>query len=190
MGELNQHYLENFNCNIFIETGTGKGTGLEYACSFPFKEIHTIEIVPELYEFSKNKIKDYRVKFYLNNSISSLKQILPSIPKTDRILFWIDAHFPGGEDFGLGKGYGHYVYNEETMPLDKELKVIKEMRDGCKDSLIIDDLRFYENGHYQLGDIDIGKPKSGIAFIEQHFKNTHTFTKDFRHQGFLILKPL
>jgi len=189
VGELNQHNLARFNCNIFVETGTGQGTGLEHACSFPFEKLHTIEIIPELYDHSKNRIKDNRVIFHLGNSIDILDQILPTFTKTDRILFWMDAHFPG-VDFGFGLGYGHYVYDEENMPLNRELKIIKKHRDGCLESLIIDDLRFYEDGNFELGNIDIGKTKSGIIFIEQYFKNNHVFTKDYRHQGFVIIEPI
>jgi len=189
MGELNQHDLKRFNCNVFIETGTGQGTGLEHACQSTFEKIHTIEIIPELRNYSMDKIKDLRVTFHLGNSVEVLDTILPTIGETDRILFWMDAHFPG-IDFGFGKGYGNYVYDEENMPLDRELKIIEKYRKGCKDSLIIDDLRFYENGNYQLGDIDIGKPKSGTGFIEQYFKGTHNITRDFRHQGFLIITPM
>jgi hypothetical protein len=187
MGELNQHDLNEFGCNIFIETGTGKGTGIEYACLYPFKALHTIEIIPELYEFSRNKIKDDRVIFHLGHSVEILSEVLTSIDRSDRILFWLDAHFPG-VDFGLG--IGKYVFDEENMPVEKELLTIKKYREGCQDSFIIDDLRFYEDGNYQLGNIDIGKPKSGIGFIEEFFKGTHKIGRDFRHQGFLIIKPV
>lgn len=188
MGELNQHPLSQFNCNVFIETGTGKGTGMDYVVNsgFPFKTIHTIEIIPELYDFSKNINIDRRVIFHLGHSTDILDKILPTIDKEDRILFWLDAHFPG-VDFGLG--IGKYVFDEENIPTEQELKVIKKWRGNCKDSIILDDLRIYENGNFQLGDLDIGKQKSGIGFIENLFSETHNFLRDYRHQGFLILTP-
>jgi hypothetical protein len=186
MGELNQHHLSQFNCNVFIETGTGQGTGLDYACGFPFQKLHTIEIIPELQEYSKKRITDYRVTFHLGHSADVLDTLLPTINKTDRILFWVDAHFPG-VDFGLG--IKKYVFDDENMPLEKELKVIKKNREGCFDTLIIDDLRFYEDAIYELGNIDIGKPKSGIGFIETIFGKSHDFLRDYRHQGFIILTP-
>jgi len=187
MGELNQHNLARFKCNIFIETGTGKGTGLDYARLFPFEQIHTIEIIPELYEFSRKRISDDpRVVFHLGHSVEILDSLLQLADSTDRILFWIDAHFPG-VDFGLG--IKKYVFDDENMPLGKELEIIKKYRDGCNDSFIIDDLRFYEDGNYQLGNIDIGKSKSGLGFVENLFGKTHNLERDYRHQGFIILTP-
>jgi hypothetical protein len=186
MGELNLHALNLYDCNTFIETGTGKGTGLEYACRFPFKILHTIEIIPELYEFSKNKFSDPRITFHLGHSVKILEELLPTVPKEDSILFWMDAHFPG-VDFGLGSG--KYIYDDENIPSKQELEVIKHHRTGCNDVIILDDLRLYEDGPYQLENIDIGKPKSGIGFIENIFSSTHFFRRDFRHQGFLILIP-
>lgn len=188
MGDLNKHILSDFGCNILIETGTGQGTGTSYACMYPFEQIHTIEIMPELRDFSKSRITDERVTFHLGNSVEVLDQILPTFKPTDRILFWVDAHFPG-VDFGLGLGYGNYVFDDENMPLDRELTVITKHRKNCQDSLIIDDLRFYEEGNFQTGNIDIGKPKVGIGFIKNYFIETHDFSKDFRDQGFLIITP-
>ena len=187
MGELNQHDLSTFNCNILVETGTGQGTGLTHACLYPFEQIHTIEIMPELHEFSKKRITDPRVVFHLGHSVDILEELLPLADEKDRILFWMDAHFPG-VDFGLG--IKKYVFDDENMPLDKELGVIRRLRgEGCRDTLIIDDLRFYEDGNYQLGNIDIGKPKTGIGFVENKFGTTHSIRRDYRHQGFLILTP-
>jgi len=186
MGELNQHDLSLFDANIFIETGTGKGVGLQHARQFPFKAIHTIEIIPELHEIAKTAMSDERVTFHLGHSVEILEKILPSIAKEDKILFWLDAHFPG-VDFGLGTG--GYVYDENNIPSDRELKTIKKLRPDSKDSIILDDLRLYENGAYQLGDLDIGKPKSGIKFVEDLFAETHVIRRDYRHQGFLIIIP-
>lgn len=185
MGELNQHNLEKFNCDIFIETGTGKAVGTSYAVSFPqFKAIHSIEIMPILHEQAKNILKSPRLTYHLGHSVEVLGKLLPTIDKDDRVLFWLDAHFPGA-DYQLAP----YVYDDENMPLDKELQVILQHRKHCRDTFIIDDLRFYEDGNFELGNFDIGKPKSGIKFIEDLLGHTHTIKRDYRHQGFLIIEP-
>ena len=186
MGELNQHDLNRFGCNIFIETGTGQAVGLSYAVSFPFKKLYSIEIIPELHTYSKNLVKSARAELILGESVEVLNQILSTINPEDRILFWLDAHFPG-VDYGVRER--KYVYTEENMPLNRELATIRSCRGNCKDTLIIDDLRFYEDGIYELGNIDIGKPKSGLGFIEELFGQTHNISRDYRHQGFIILEP-
>lgn len=186
MGELNQHDLHRFGCDIFVETGTGKAVGLSYAVSFPFKKLYSIEIIPELHAYSKSIVTSPRAELILGESIEILNQILPMINPEDRVLFWLDAHFPG-VDYGLREHV--YVYTDENMPLDRELKTIKKHRGTCKDSFIIDDLRFYEDGNFELGNIDIGKPKSGLGFIEELFGQTHNLSRDYRHQGFIILEP-
>ena len=128
-------------------------------------------------------ITDQRASLYLGNSIDVLKEILPKIDESDKILFWMDSHFPG-TDFGLEEK--KYIFDDYNMPLSQELDVIKNYRNTDHDSFIIDDLRLYENGNYQLGDLDIGREKSGIGFIENSIKN-HLIQRDYRHQGFLIL---
>lgn len=185
MGDLIRHYLPFFHCDIFIETGTGIGSGIHHAVTFPFKELHTIEIIPELYETASKSITDPRIHFHLGDSIDILPKILPQIEKTDKILFWMDAHFPG-TDFGIGGR--EYVFDEKNMPLKREIETICKNRDITHDSFIIDDLRLYEDGEYQTGNIDIGKPKSGVKFIEDLF-TAHTIRRDYRDQGFLILTP-
>lgn len=186
MGELNRFDLSFYGCDIFIETGTGKGAGVQYASSFPFKALHTIEIIPELYGHCIDTIKDPRINFHLGNSTEILKEILSKINKDDKILFWIDAHFPG-IDYGLrGRTY---VFDEFNMPLKQELTAITQVRDTSKDTFLIDDLRLYEDGHYQEGNLDIGIKKQGTDFIKEFFINTHKLSRDFRDQGFLILTP-
>ncbi len=185
MGELNQHDLNIFNCNVFIETGTGRGIGTFHATTFEcFKKIHTIEVMPSLYDRAKKAIKDKRVSFHLGKSIDVLNKLLPSIDKNDKILFWLDAHFPGA-DYQLAP----YKFEKEDMPLDIELQTIINNRSIKNDSFIIDDLNLYEYGPFQLGNSNIPIPRLGIGFIEDIFNKTHVIKKDYRHQGFLIITP-
>jgi hypothetical protein len=185
MGELNQHDLSRFNCDVFIETGTGKAVGTAYAASFPiFKQIHTIEVVPMLYEYSRGTLSDSRVTFHIGNSIDILQKLLPVFSKEDRILFWLDAHFPGA-DYQLSE----YRYDRDGMPLDRELKVIRSARDIREDVFIIDDLRLYEDGPFDLGNSHFPIKKEGIGFIEEILGLTHSLKRDYRHQGFIIATP-
>jgi len=185
MGELNQHDLSQFNCNVFIETGTGKAVGTSYAVTFPqFKSLYTIEVIPLLHEYAKSKLKDPRLELHCGNSIELLARIVPALSKEDRVLFWLDAHFPGA-DYQLAP----YRYEKEDMPLSMELQAICGSRDTRNDSFIIDDLRLYENGPFELGNATVPYDKPGIGFIERVLGKSHAVKRDYRHQGFLILTP-
>ena len=202
MGELNCHnilpHIEKYGCSTFVETGTGIGTGLEYAARFPFKKLYTIEYMRELHTKNLEKFSGYKnhqghfpqkIHLLFGSSIERLPEILKEEVDTPSIFFWLDAHFPGA-DFQLGKYEDQYNFDIK-FPLKAELDIIKQHRAGKKDVFVIDDLRIYEFGDYELGNIDnpaifLG---TGIDFIKQMFEETHIITKDMRQQGFVIMEP-
>ena len=197
MGELNIHnvsdYIKKYDLKNFIETGTGIGTGLSFAAQNSFKNLYSIEIMKELFVENYEKFEcDDRITLLNNDSIKGLELIIENQMDDSPCLFWLDAHFPGA-DFGIGNYEDNYEAKIK-IPLEEELKLIAEKRDG-NDVLIIDDLRIYEDNNYQSKvnktvlnirkEFDI----NGIGFIEDLFGDTHTFKRDLRHQGFLILEP-
>jgi len=189
MGELYLHDLSKYNCNIFVETGTGKGTGIEHALKYRFDKLYSIEIHTQLYNECKNKFASNRLKLINATSIDGLKKILKETDKNDTILFWLDAHFPGA-DFQLGSYYDNIEFNLK-FPLEWEINLIYETRKKCKDVFIIDDLQLYEDGDYELKwEQDfIDRFRMSNEFIYDKYFDTHNFIKDYRHQGFLILEP-
>ena len=196
MGELYIHdlepYLNKYNPTVFVETGTGEGIGLHHAAKSNFKRLFSIEIIPELAQSCTEKFsEDKRVHIIENNSLEGLVEILQVVPAEEPVFFWLDAHFPGA-DFGFNS-YDHLSENVNLhKPLKAELKTIVRCRpDISKDVFIIDDLRIYEKGDYQLGNWDLyGKyGGGGIGFITDAFSETHDLKKDYRHQGFVILTP-
>ncbi len=189
MGELYLHNLDKYKCNIFIETGTGKGTGLKHALQFPFKSFYSIEINKELYEYCKTRYISTKLTLLNMTSLEGLQKILPTISKEDKILFWLDAHFPGA-DFQLGS-YDDEIEETIKLPLQTEIELIYKYRKDCKDTFIIDDLQLFEEGLYELKMPDnlTSKYRKSNKFIYDLFQTTHNITKDYRHQGFLILRP-
>jgi len=195
MGELYLHnlgdYIQKYGCSVFIETGTGKGTGLSFASAFPFKKLYSIEFVESLFFECVLKFKkDDRVSLINNNSIAGLSSILCENVIKDPCLFWLDAHFPGA-DFGFNSYDYLKEFKDLHKPLEKELETICSLRPNAKDVFIIDDLQIYEDGGFELLNLEFKKAygESGIEFIERLFSATHNFTRDYRHQGFLILTP-
>tara|TARA_R100001530_G_C4296055_1_gene149255 strand:- start:116 stop:721 length:606 start_codon:yes stop_codon:yes gene_type:complete len=194
MGELFIHdlnpYLDAYGCDVFVETGTGKGTGLLHALRYRFKELYSIEIMKELFEECQKNITDPRIHLLNTNSIEGLKTILGELDPGIPTLFWLDAHFPGA-DFHFNS-YDHLSDQPELhKPLREEIKLVASYRPNCKDVLIIDDLQIYEEGPFeiQMRDFKEKYGEDGLDFVEEAFGETHNFTRDYRHQGFLILTP-
>ena len=197
MGELLLHnlqsYIDEYDCSIFIESGTGVGEGINHALRYPFNELYSFEYVGQLYEHCKSTIVDSRLELIHTDTVSGLNIVLPSIDDDSVALFWLDAHFPGA-DFK----FNDYDYMSDQpslhMPLKDEIETIKSLRPRSKDVFIIDDLQIY------VGDDGVQLPNppgfnekygmGGIGFIEEAFGKTHDFVKDYRHQGFLILTPV
>ena len=141
MGTLENFDLGEYGCDTFIETGTGRGEGLEYAKKFPFKQLYSFEINSHVFDVSQDAF-DMRTQIFHSKSVDGLLQVLPLI-QGKRILFWLDAHYPGAD-------YGHAKYDAEPdmdvrLPLYRELETIIKHR-GVKDVFIIDDVRIYDKG--------------------------------------------
>ena len=104
------------------------------------------------------------------------------------IVFWLDAHFPG-EMHGLP--YDSEKDMDLRLPLERELRIIKDIRDTSNDYFIIDDLRIYEDGPFSGGvwQDRLKMGGNGIDFIYQLFESTHTISRDYRNEGYIILEP-
>jgi hypothetical protein len=195
MGNLNifniNNYIINYNITDFIETGTAKGHGLEYANTCNFKKLHSVEFSQELYDFCIEKFKSKEnIEIIHGTSKSGLEQIL-SNEIEGNILFWLDAHYPYAdvtpsiECYNMGD-------DELRLPLEMEMRLIHSKRRGLNDIIIVDDLRIYEDNNYECGNMPplINPPKNrNIDFIYELYSETHTITKDLRNEGYLIIEP-
>jgi len=194
MGELNIHnisfYKQKYGLDTFVETGTGRGAGLSYALSQGFDKLYSIEFMESLYLECKQKFTNSNVELLNLNSVDGLSLIIKNLAPNNRILYWLDAHFPGA-DFHLND-YNHLSNLKDIyLPLESELRAIFSGRDSSKDVFILDDLRIYEDGPYEYGNWDLRKfiPNLNLDFLNDIVSKTHTISKDMRHQGFLILTP-
>lgn len=194
MGELYIHklheYIDKYDNNIFIETGSGNGTGITHALQYTFDKLYSIEYMEQLYNTCRNKFNDKRLQLLNCSSTEGLEYILSEcITEKDSVLFWLDAHFPGA-DFQLGE-YDADIPIKLKLPLEEELNIIYNYRKNCKDVFIIDDLQLFEDGNYEI-EIENEYLKSlnlNNDFIYDMYSTTHDIHKDYRHQGFLIGVP-
>jgi hypothetical protein len=200
MGELNifdvSGIKEQLNLEIFIETGTGNGHSLKHVLDVTknnkFKKYFSIEIFKPLYEECLNTFSsysEYDISLINESSYDGLNNILNTISKEQPIFFWLDAHFPGA-DFKF-TSYSTVKEKSLRIPLEEEIKLIKQHRPNGKDFIIIDDLRIYEDGNYEMGNWSDRHlyGGDGIQFIYDAFSETHEITKLNNHQGYIILIP-
>lgn len=146
--------------NIFVETGAYKGKGIQDILNENrFTEIHSIELSPKWADFCKKKFETFgHVHIHEGDSAIVLEQmisqnILPNKP----ILFYLDAHFSGGETAGIDRDNG--------CPVLRELQALSK-RNVKGDIIFVDDMRLMGKGSW-----------SGI-----HGSDEYPFTYfDFRH---------
>ena len=125
--------------------------------------------------------------------MTALRRVLPKVARTDRILFFFDAHFPGEGDKQAFKGYLAAEPAELKLPLEEELKLIRELRGDCADVIVIDDLRIYENGPFESGNMPdwaetLDPEEKSIDFVLDLFPGRRLI-RDYRDEGYLLILP-
>jgi hypothetical protein len=194
MGSLHTFILEDILCPVFFETGTGTGASLEYAAGHAhFRKLYSVEIHKETAEKAARYFeKDARITILNSDSPSAMQKILPAIAKDERILFFLDAHFPGevAADFAGRKADEPL---DVKLPLERELEVIAQWRKDCRDVILIDDLRIYENGPFESGntpeeDENLRPEQKNIDFVARIFPDRELH-RDYRNEGYLIIAP-
>jgi hypothetical protein len=198
MGETNifdlTPYVEKHGCKTYFETGTGLGVCLRHALNFNFEKFYSVDLDEELFNAAKNRFVGYPLTLINDYSSKALEQYVPTLNQ-DPVFFFLDAHFPGADFHKMSYEESIRTYKEEAFPLHLELQSIKKSRNTDKDVFLIDDFKLYEEGDYEFG----GWAYSGLQeelglvtksqFIYDLFKDTHTFEKSLRHQGFLFIIP-
>lgn len=204
-----QPFIDKYSLRNYVETGTGIGDGFAHAYKYSFVHMHTIDIDEDLINQAADRIEKipvwesgagfYRnVKFHCGRSSDKMREIIPHLPE-EPTLFFLDAHFPGADFHKLSYEESLRTHMWDAFPLKDELTIIKEMRDGSHDVIIIDDFILYEDGDYDTiregvtwnyGWLqeELGL-QTNSQFIYDLFGETHNFTKDTRHQGYLIITP-
>jgi hypothetical protein len=176
--------------DTFLETGTGFGFGVQHARIFPFINILSVEILgAEVQRLRPAFSSDRRVQLFHGQSTEVLRQLLPQIP--GNIIFWLDAHFPGAHH--QVQGYDAEKDLDLRLPLERELMLIKELRAGKRDVILIDDLRIYEEDQFEWGNMkDVGQQnvaKPDSRFLYELFRETHDSHRFLNHSGYFALIP-
>ena len=126
---------ENFRRHkndVFIETGSLIGDGVQFALEAGFPEVISIELSDKYFEETRKRFESNpKVKIIHGDSYKVLPDVIRGIDK--RITFWLDGRHSCG-DTALG---------DYWTPLMQELDAIKEH--PIKDhTIMIDDMRCWE----------------------------------------------
>jgi hypothetical protein len=181
--------IREFKTHCFFETGTFRGDGVDYALQFPFKKIASVEIVPEIADQARERFfqKDI-VEIIEDSSENALSAKMPNL-KTNCV-FWLDAHFPGA-DAGMND-YNADMHESVRLPLVNELEIIHRRKKKFKDVLIIDDLRIYEDGPFENGNVPadaLPVADRNIDFIYKYFESSHFILRCYLDEGYILLFP-
>ena len=131
--EIAKKLLEEENIKVFVETGTCKGETI-FSMEELFDKLYTVELGKKFYDDLVDNYKGLKINFYNGRSQDKLPVILKNID--EKVLFFLDAHYSGGDTYGS-------VYE---VPLLDELKIIMDWGKECV--VIIDDCRIF--GTYWL----------------------------------------
>lgn len=126
---LLRNYAAKYGIQVMIETGTCYGDMVE-AMKNVFERIISIELGEDLWKFARERFKRERhIEIIHGDSSKVLEKIVKSLRSP--ALFWLDAHYSGGE---TAKG-------ENETPVLEELRHILSAQ--CQHVILIDDARFF-----------------------------------------------
>ena len=118
-----------FSVDCFVETGTFQAGTAVWAGGV-FSQVYTIEASPQLHAQALSKFGDRRnIQFLQGSSPGVLRAIAPKLPA--RTIFWLDAHWSGGETAG----------QENECPLLDEIDAIDAHHNDS--FILIDDARLF-----------------------------------------------
>jgi hypothetical protein len=127
--ELVAFLAREFAIGAFFETGTYYGESSLWA-SQRFAQVTTVERAPILYSIARVKLgRCPNVTMVFGDSRVVLEERLPTMPPT---LFWLDAHWSGGQTAGQ---------DDDPCPLLDELRLIAPDLD--RHFVLIDDARLF-----------------------------------------------
>jgi hypothetical protein len=122
---LTEEILGNYKTDVFVETGTYNGGGVQIALDVGFPKIYSVEMSDYFYEYCCKKFsKNDNVKLFHGTSEEYLPEIIKGIHT--KITFWLDAH-----EFGGGKSS---LYNELAIIAEHPLK---------NHNILIDDRKYF-----------------------------------------------
>jgi len=172
--------LSSYGCNVYVETGTGKALSLGKAIPL-FEKCFSVDLEQEFLAEANQKYPSSIL--YRGLSTEGLEHWLTSgeINESDNVLFFLDAHFPGSDFFGVP----YSMDDPNAVPLKQELELIKKYRPNGNDYIICDDLRIFMKGPFDYGDTTFHVP-GGLDFLYEIYDESK-ITLDYRETGYIFI---
>lgn len=163
--ELFKKYKSNIN--IFVETGTFTGDGIERALTVGFNKIYSCDINKDFINNANSKFVNRNVTLINKPSCIALKSFLDEI--NERCVIFLDGHSMPYDENNKNKGFGEDTVQEGVppCPLLEELDVIANH--NIKNHIIlIDDYQCF--GTWVFGGITLDDVNRRILKINDMYK--------------------
>lgn len=181
---------KQFGIVNFVESGTGHGRAMRHVLDTcdTIENAYGIELDERLYSKYPDIFGD-AVKFYNGYSHEEMPKVIEDLDERPT-LFWLDAHFPGGDFFD--EGYGSEPDDVKRLPMEEELRVISSNRDISKDIFFLDDLRIYVDRDFGQGSWDDRSKYGcdGYDFVEDLIGETHILIEHLGDEGYILAFPI
>lgn len=170
-----ESHVRHSGCRTFVETGTGRGEGLAYAAAAGFRNLYSVELVPDLVAHGLKRFgHNPAIALFQGTSEDFLPSLLPRLASDEPILFWLDAHSP--QD-GISDRRNHGQTGAAIgLPLARELALIRTFRPDSADVILINALHLYENG-----------PPQSLGIPAHQFAYTHQIRRFDHDRGYLVM---
>jgi hypothetical protein len=124
-----EKFKNNFDINVFVESGTYKGD-MVYAMKDKFQKIFSIELSTDLWKHSVERfINEKHITILQGDSGKLLVDILPKF--NEKAIFWLDGHYSAGDT----------ARGDKDSPIIEELTAI--FNSNFNHILLIDDARCF-----------------------------------------------
>lgn len=122
-------YAKQYGLRCLVETGTFRGAMIA-AVKEEFDQIYSIELSDKLYSAARERFaKNAHINLICGDSGEELARLVKHV--RCRALFWLDAHYSGGETAN-GRG---------GVPVMKEIDCI--LKDRTDHVILVDDMRLF-----------------------------------------------
>lgn len=120
----------NMDLSVFVEGGTYLG-GTAREMSKMFRSVITIENSEKMYEQARKNLMSFaNIRPLYGDTREHINNLLKD---NNNILFWLDAHWSGGNTYG----------EHDECPLLRELEIIFEIEKHKNIAILIDDARLF-----------------------------------------------
>lgn len=180
MGTLAGFNLNDYNCDVYVETGTGRCVTLSKAMQC-FDRCYSVDLDMSMVITARDRFPSAKIASGLSTIV--LEDWLKNeLSQDDRVFFFLDAHFPGADYYGIK----HDVSAPNAVPLREELTLIQRYRNQCKDYIVCDDARIYTLGNFAHGNTEWLQVPGGFAFVHDLFPDAK-ISLEFQEEGYIVI---